>query len=123
MKKRALSIILALVLLISMLPIRANADQLDNGLTYSVYSDHVEITDYTGNALKVVIPAEIEGLPVTAIGYSAFEYSGTLTSIIIPDTVTSIGSYAFYNCDSLLSITIPDGVTSLDNTLLHIAPT
>ena len=72
MKKRALSVILALALLIGILPIQANAATLDNGIMYEVYEDHVEITDYTGNATEVVIPAEIEGLPVTSIGDEAF---------------------------------------------------
>ena len=50
---------------------------------------------------------------VTSIGWYAFQYCNSLTSIMIPDTVTSIGSSAFSSCSSLTSITIPDSVTSI----------
>ena len=115
MKKRALSIILAMILLISILPIQANANQLDNGLWYTVYADHVEITGYSGKATEFVIPAEIEGLPVTVIGKLAFQCSD-LISISIPDSVTSIRDSAFYWCENLTSIYIPDSVTSIGAT-------
>ena len=95
-----------------------------------------EITGYTGKAAELTIPAELDGHSVTSIGwrafvfcdsltsitipdsvtsivYWAFSYCRSLTSITIPDSVTSIGNYAFYGCDSLTSITIPDSVTSI----------
>jgi hypothetical protein len=62
---------------------------------------------------KLVIPATIEGNPVTSIGDKAFLKCKSLTSITIPDGVTSIGEFAFNNCSSLTSITIPDSVTSI----------
>ena len=50
MKKRILSLLLALVLVFGLLPVTASANELDNGLQYEVYGDHVEITEYTGDA-------------------------------------------------------------------------
>ena len=43
---------------------------------------------------NVVIPAEIDGKPVTSIGDYAF-YDNQLTSVVIPGSVKSIGNYAF----------------------------
>ena len=73
MKKRAISLLLALVMVFGMFPVTARAATLSNGLEYEVYGDHVEITGYTGSAAQVVIPAKIDGLPVTTIGAYAFK--------------------------------------------------
>ena len=52
---------------------------------------------------------------VTTIGYAAFTYCYSLTSVNIPDSVTEIGEGAFWNCTSLTSVTIPDSVTTIGN--------
>ncbi len=75
--------------------------------------DTAQITDYTGSAKKVTIPAKLDGHTVTTIGEEAFKYCWELTSITIPDSVTTIGDGAFYGCPSLTGITIPDSVTSI----------
>lgn len=64
-----------------------------DGLEYKVYDDHVEITDYSGSAPEVVIPAALEGKPVTGIEAGAFQACTSLTSVTIPDA--SIGYSAF----------------------------
>ena len=114
MKKRILSLLLALVLVIGLMPVTAQAGELDNGLQYNIYGNYVMITDYTGSDTDVVIPAEIEGLPVIEIRMYAFYNSPDLASISIPDSVTKIGESAFRDCSSLTSISIPDGVTEID---------
>ena len=115
MKKRALSLLLVLVMVFGLLSVTARADELDNGLVYEIYGDHVEITGYTGNATEVVIPAEIEGLPVTVIGEDAFSYCESLTSIDLPDSITSIGRDAFLACENLSNIDLPNSITSISN--------
>lgn len=63
--------------------------------------ESVTITDYPYNASggNIVIPSEIEGKKVTAIGKSAFYGCENITGITLPETVTSIGRYAFFNVD------------------------
>ena len=50
---------------------------------------------------------------VTSIGYGAFYYCTSLTSITIPNSVKSIGSSAFTYCYNLTSVTIPNSVMSI----------
>jgi len=60
----------------------------------------------------IVIPAEYNGKPVTAIGEMAFLNRSWVVSISIPDSVTSIGDLAFHTT-GLVSVTVPDSVASL----------
>ncbi len=58
----------------------------------------------------VEIPAEIEDVPVTEIGASAFNGRDTLTEVIIPDSVKTISNAAFANCKGLKIVIVPDSV-------------
>jgi len=60
---------------------------------------------------NVVIPSEIGGQQVTAIGSYSFQEKGIL-SLSLPSGITSIGSYAFAT-NELGSVTIPNGVDSI----------
>ena len=78
------------------------------------------IKRYVGSGGDVVIPSEIGGKRVTAIG-NTFEMTGafqdctTVTSVVIPDGVTEIQDNAFYSCTALEAVTIPASVTLLRN--------
>ena len=63
-----------------------------NDFEYSVSDGKVTITKYNGNDTEVVIPSEINGLPVTAIGDNAFEDCNMLESLTIPISITEIYS-------------------------------
>jgi len=77
------------------------------GLAFEIIGGKsITITRYTGNAATVNIPERIQGLPVTAIGVSAFSDCSSLTGVTLPSSVTAIGSYAFSDCSSLTSITV-----------------
>lgn len=85
--------------------------------TYTATNGAVTILGYSGPGGNVTIPGAIDGLPVTALGNSAFSSpplpSTLLTGVTIPDTITSIGDMAFYQSTSLTNIAIPDSVTNL----------
>jgi len=86
----------------------ADFEYYDNGST-------ITITGYYGPGGNVIIPASIDGKPVTAIDYhygSSGEtfWEKNLTSVIIPNSVTIIGDGSF-GLNQLTSVTIPDGVT------------
>lgn len=99
---------------------------------YSVTEDGIEIQGYTGSSEDIVIPDEIDGMPVTRIGQDAFR-NGTMRSVEVPDSVdhissfvwkdckklekvrlpyraSYIGSYAFEGCTSLRSVVLPKGI-------------
>jgi hypothetical protein len=64
----------------------------------------VGIEGYHGEDGALVIPAKIDGMPVTAIGDLAS--STSLTSVSIPEGVTSISPIAFRGCTSLAAFTV-----------------
>ena len=113
-KRKLTALLLSLCMLLGMLPMTvfAAGETTAEGLVYEVNGESVTITGYTGNEASVVIPNEIEGKPVTAIGEKAFSQNNTLTSVAIPDSVTGIGDYAFYE-SGLENINIPAGVTTI----------
>ena len=95
----------------------ASAETGTDGLQYS-YNDEdltATVSDYTGAATEIVIPAEVthedKTYKVTAIGGYAFWGNSTLTRVTIPEGVTTIEGYAFIGCPSLTNVIILEGVT------------
>jgi hypothetical protein len=84
--------------------------------TYDLSEDGkgVVIKKYTGNGGKLVIPAEIEGLPVVALGEKAFYGEDNtsygpgqnITSVVIPASVKLIDLSCFNKIEKLTSVTI-----------------
>lgn len=85
--------------------------------TYTTSNGEVTITGYVGAGGAVEIPAQIEGMPVTAIGNSAFSGKASLTSVTIPNNVMAIGLAAFQSCTSIRSMTLPNSVTIMEGFL------
>ena len=58
----------------------------------------------------IVIPSEIDGLPVKEIDSYAFDGCSGITSVYVPGSVELIGQRAFRDCTSLESVTLCDGL-------------
>ena len=131
MKKRFLSMILCLSMVLSLFafaPINASAAESgkcgdnvtwyldDNGtLTISgtgdMWKQTTEVwTRWRYGAKKLIIDSG-----VTSIGPQAFFSCENLTEVSIPNTVKSIGEQAFLGCESLTNIVIPHGVTVIES--------
>ena len=128
--KKLLSIILALSLLFTVLPLgtitaSAEINAITSGTTGEctwsldgemlTISGNGDMDDYYDNPspwgtsiTKVIIE---DG--VTSIGDSAFSDCYILTSVSLGNSVKSIGSYAFFYSYRLTSISIPQSVTSI----------
>ncbi|MDR2517934.1 MAG: leucine-rich repeat domain-containing protein [Spirochaetaceae bacterium] len=65
------------------------------------------ITRFRGGLGRVVIPADLGGAPVTAIGPEAFFEARGITSLEIPPSVTRIGEGAFFGCVNLAEAALP----------------
>ena len=74
-------------------------------------SGGVIITGYNGPGGTVIIPKQINGVPVISIGVLAFSY-WQLTSVTIPNSVITIEYMAFAN-NQLTSVIIPNSVTTI----------
>ena len=120
MKKKVISIMLILAMLVPMIqPISLAVEEIQvqsnegietvagetltsGDFQYTVEGDNVTITGYTGTATDVTIPETIDGKAVTSIGNLNY----TVTNIKIPKTVVNINDYIFAVIYNLESITV-----------------
>ena len=119
MFKKLIALICMLSLLTGIAPLQAMAAAdakgpakvTEDGFGYVVQDDQtVCIVDFPENVEDLVIPSEIDGLPVTVIDTNPeAEYVQSIKnenykSIYIPDSVIEIGRFAFMNCLSAKSV-------------------
>lgn len=85
-----------------------------DGLYYEIIDDNtVTVVGYDGIASEIIIPDEIEGLPVTKIAASAFRQENNLESVIISNTVFLIGAEAFSLCENLERVVLGEAVQTI----------
>ncbi len=109
--KKGLAGVLSIILSVSGMSFPARADVED--FEYEIVDDGACITFYDGEDEEVIIPDELDGYPVVAIGTEAFYACMDVTSIQLPATVTEIGPHAFATCWCLTEINLPAGLTSI----------
>lgn len=101
------------------------------------------IVDYIGTDSHVIIPAEIDGIPITGVANNifrvypednpavveslvveegittidpwAFAWVNTLRSVTLPSSVKYVGECAFADCSNLETVMIPDTASVADN--------
>lgn len=133
--KKALSLLLALVLCLGLVPTSVIAAEPTSGtcgdnLTWSLANGTLTISgngimmDYSPNLVTTAAPwfSQLDQIKsvvikdgVTSIGWSSFAYCSSLDTVIIPDSITTIEGGAFAWCDNLTTIVIPNSVTSIGN--------
>lgn len=139
MKKRLLSMILALSMMLTILPVNAITalaanDSCGANLTYELTPNTDDPGTYTltirgegamydyssstvpWNAQKSKITSVVIENGVTSIGNYAFEDCSALKMLDIPQSVTEIGSKAFRACSALTSLALPETVNRIGNT-------
>lgn len=77
---------------------------------YDTLEDSAVITGFKTEleTLDLIIPARLDGLPVTIVDDYAFLRRGELSSVVIPDSVVDIGSDAFCGCSALKTVQLPE---------------
>ena len=131
MKRRIMSMFLAVVMVVGMVPLfplQVNAAEATSGtcgknLTWTLDADGTLTISGTGAMYnynqnnRVPWPSTIKKIfltdGITSIVNYAFKGCSLLNRIYIPNSVTSIGQLAFYGCSNLNSISIPNFVTSI----------
>ncbi len=120
MRKKFLSMFIALTMLSTFIPMTVSADsdfdhlQYDNVyycINYESETAYVEGCD--SSVSDITVRDEINGYPVTYIGDNAFENHENLSNVSLSNNITGIGSCAFKNCLTLSNIIIPNSVTTI----------
>ena len=82
-------------------------DTQNGVLQCGIKEDAAQITGYRGKDTELMIPAEIDGCPVTCIGKKAFLSNKMLKSISVPESVIRIDDWAFAYCTKLNRVILP----------------
>ena len=115
MLKKFLSVIIVIIMVSTFLPITSFADDdILSYLTYKIENNEVCITLCDKTIVgDIVIPEEIEGFPVTELGW-AFMDCLYITSVVIPDSVKTIHEGAFIGCEQLKTVKFGSGITVIE---------
>lgn len=116
MKKKMLSLVLCIVMILSALPLSAFTSfaTVEGDWVYTYYTGYgVLLQDYTGSQTEITLPATLGAKPVKGIDEAAFQLNDRIRKVIIPEGYQSINEDAFNYCTALEEIVIPSTVTSV----------
>lgn len=128
--KRLLCILLALLTLLAVCPLCADAKKgsddeeddimRDGDFCYIDNGGGAVIVGYTGSGGDIVIPEELGGLPTTQMRRNVFIENDDIYTVHLPSTMKDISEEQFCLCSNLKSITVAAGnktYTSVDGVL------
>ncbi|MBO5622754.1 MAG: leucine-rich repeat protein [Butyrivibrio sp.] len=84
--------------------------------TYEIKTDkkdgheYIEITGYEGSVAHLIVPEEIDGIRVEAIGNHSFSGRNDLVSVDLPESIRTLYGFAFHNCRNLKKISLYDSI-------------
>lgn len=87
--------------------------------SYTSNGESITITKYNNSAAKVMIPPDIDGLPVQVIGRHAFNGKRTLREVTVPEGVTELQSSVFYECYALEKVILPSTLRNMGITVFN----
>lgn len=128
MKKRLLSMILALSMMLTILPVNAitawagNGETIQSGNCGTGGSDNVTYVltqnndDNTNKTYTLTISGNGKMNDYSDYSYNYAPWNSVnyaITQVVFEGDITTIGNYSFYRCTRLTSITIPNSVISI----------
>ena len=79
-----------------------------------VYEDHIKLLRFLSDDIEcVLVPSEIDSLPVTVIGKGCFYFCENMQHISIPEGMVKIGDGAFQLCTNLRELILPDSIVEI----------
>ncbi len=94
-----------------------------DGLEYRTKEDGtLAVDEYKGNAEKLVIPAEVDGIKVTEIDSEVFYKHTELKEVTIKEGIKIIGEYAFYGCSQLETVILPTTISLFEEKVFEGTP-
>ena len=71
---------------------------------------YIVITGFEGSVSALVVPDEIDGLPVEAVGNHAFSGRDDIVTASLPGSIKTLYGFAFHNCRNLKKIFLHDSI-------------